>query len=180
MKKKQTLLLLEDVHGLGRKGEVVQAKPGYFRNFLLPQQMALRAGPQTLRMQDRLQKEREEKARVDRQESEKIKEQLVSITLQTKVKTDPHGKMYGSLTVLEILSLLEQQGIVLEKQAVRITKPIKTLGTHRIPLALKEEVITSVKVILDPEDEEVKLALARQAEEKAALASESPQEEPSV
>ncbi len=53
MKKKQTLLLLEDVHGLGRKGEVVQAKPGYFRNFLLPQQMALRAGPQTLRMQDR-------------------------------------------------------------------------------------------------------------------------------
>ncbi len=88
--------------------------------------------------------------------------------------------MYGSLTVLEILSLLEQQGIVLEKQAVRLTKPIKTLGTHRIPLALKEEVITSVKVILDPEDEEVKLALARQAEEKAALASEPPQEEPSV
>ena len=91
---KQQLLLLEDVEALGKKGEVVTAKPGYMRNFLLPKRLAVVASANTLRKQERLRAERAKQAIIDRQESEELAKQIESITLDTKVKVDPEGHMW--------------------------------------------------------------------------------------
>ncbi len=148
------LLLIEDVESLGRSGEVVNVKPGYARNFLLPQGLAVVADTHALRRQDKLKEERQKKAAEDKQESEGIAGQLEGITLTTVVKVDHEGHMYGSVTAHEIVHLLqEQKNIVLEKKNVQIKHPIKTTGTHSIPVKLKEGVSATFNLEVTSEEE---------------------------
>ncbi len=138
------LLLLEDVEALGRSGEIVSVKPGYARNYLLPQGLAVIADKQALRQQQRLKEERQKKAIADKQESDQIAARLEGITLTTVVKVDHEGHMYGSVTAHEIVHILqEQQNIELEKKSIQLKHPIKTTGVHAIPVKLKEGVTTS-------------------------------------
>jgi large subunit ribosomal protein L9 len=135
------LLLIEDVETLGRSGEIVSVKPGYARNFLLPQGLAVIANKQALRQQERLKEERQKKAIADREESEGIAAQIEGITLTTVVKVDHEGHMYGSVTAHEIVHLLqEQNNIHLDKKNIQLKHPIKTTGVHSIPVKLNEGV----------------------------------------
>lgn len=138
------LLLLEDVEALGRSGDIVNVKPGFARNYLLPQGLAVIANKQALRQQERLKEERQKKALADRQESEQLASRLDGITLTTVVKVDHEGHMYGSVTAHEIVHLLQdQQKFEVEKKNIQLKHPIKTTGVHVIPVKLKEGVTTS-------------------------------------
>ncbi len=137
---KQKLLLLEDVDGLGRSGDLVTAKPGYIRNFLLPQKKALVANKQALKMQASLQKAREEKASVDREEALKLSAQLATCVISTEVKVDPEGHMYGSVTSLDIARLMQDKGYSIERRHVVLPQPIKAVGSYPITLKLDEGV----------------------------------------
>lgn len=144
------LLLIEDVEDLGRSGDVVNVKPGFARNFLLPRGFAVVADKRTLRMQAQLQKAREDKAALDKAEALQSAEQLTGITLSTIVKVDHEGHMYGSVTVHDIVELLQSQAnIALEKRLIVLKHPIKEVGVHPIPVKLKEGVSTTfnLKVI---------------------------------
>ncbi len=146
-KSKIQLLLLEDIANLGNKGEIATAKPGFIRNFLLPQKKAVIADKRTIRMQEMLRKEREAQAAEDRAESNKIAQHLSSVTLEITVKNDIHGKLYGSVTSGEIAKLLsEKEGITLDKKSVVLSKPIKQIGVFDVQLILKEEVKASIKL----------------------------------
>ena len=148
---RQQLLLLEDVDGLGRSGDVVTAKPGFIRNFLLPQKKAVPADKQTLKMQARLKEEREKRAAIDRKEAEALAVQMKTLVLTTEVKTDPEGKMYGSVSTLDIARLLQSKGYQMDRKNVLLAQPIKTLGTHTINLRLKEGVPATVNLEVQPE-----------------------------
>jgi large subunit ribosomal protein L9 len=148
---KQQLLLLEDVESLGRKGEIVSAKPGYIRNFLLPKGVAVIASPNTLRKQERLRKEREKQALVDRKESEELAAKLEGITIETKVKVDPEGHMYGSVSAADIAKLFQAQGFPLEKKNILVARPIKETGLHKLSIKLKEDVPVSCNLQIIPE-----------------------------
>lgn len=148
---KQQLLLLEDVDGLGRSGDVVTAKPGFIRNFLLPQKKAVTADKRTLKMQARLQEEREKKTIIDRGESERLAEKIKGLVITTEVKVDPEGKMYGSVSTLDIARLLQEKGYTLERKSILILQPLKTLGTHTINLRLKEGVPAEFTLEIQPE-----------------------------
>jgi large subunit ribosomal protein L9 len=138
------LLLIEDVEALGRSGEIVNVKPGYARNYLLPQGLAVTANKQALRQQERLKEERQKQAEADTQESNEIAARLEGITLIQVVKVDHEGRMYGSVTPLEIVHILqEQQKIDLEKKNIQLKHAIKATGVHTIPVKLKEGVTTS-------------------------------------
>jgi large subunit ribosomal protein L9 len=137
------LLLLEDVEDLGRSGEVVSVKPGFARNFLLPQKKAVVADKFTLRLQARLQEERNKRAEVDRKESEGIATRIEGMVLAMEVKVDPDGNMYGSVAAIDIVRLLEKEGISLERRGVLLIHPIKELGVHKINLRLKEGIPAS-------------------------------------
>lgn len=148
---KQQLLLLEDVEALGKKGEVVTAKPGYMRNFLLPKRLAVVASANTLRKQERLRAERAKQAIIDRQESEELAKQIESITLDTKVKVDPEGHMYGSVSAADIALLFQERGLPVEKRNIALTKPIKETGVHKLTIKLKEGITISCNLSIIPE-----------------------------
>lgn len=132
------LLLLEDVEDLGRSGDIVSVKPGFARNFLIPQKMAVVASPFTLRMQEKLKAERAKRAEFDRKDSEELAQRLNGMVLTHEVKVDPDGHMYGSVTVSDILRILDVDGIKLERRNIALPHPIKTLGAHVIHFKLKE------------------------------------------
>lgn len=148
---KQQLLLLQDVDALGKKGEIVTAKPGYVRNFLLPQGLAIIASANTIRKQERLRAERAQQAIVDRKESEEFAIQIEGTALEIRVKVDPEGHMYGSVSAGDIAQLLHEKGLPIDKKSVLITKPIKTTGMHKISLKLKEGVSATCQLSIIPE-----------------------------
>ncbi len=143
---RQPLLLLEDIDGLGRSGDIVTAKPGFVRNFLLPQKKALVANKQVLKMQAKLKIEREKQAAVDRKESESYAAKFKELVLEQEVKVDTEGKMYGSVTQMEIIALLQEAGHRIERRNLLLPHPIKTLGTHTLKLRLKEGVEAEVQL----------------------------------
>lgn len=146
------LLLLKDVDGLGRKGDLVTARPGYIRNFLLPQGAAIVADANTLRMQARLQEERNKQAAVDKKESEDLSGKIQLLTLTKIVKIDQEGHMYGSVSAVDIIHLLQEEGFTIEKRAVQLQHPIKATGDYDVKLKLKEGVATSFKLQVLPEE----------------------------
>lgn len=135
------VLLVEDVESLGRKGQIVSVKPGYARNYLLPQGVGVLADKKALRMQERLKQEREKQAIVDRQHAEELAAQINGITLTKVVKVDHEGHMYGSVTSGDVLHLIENEvKAELEKRSVQLKHPIKSTGVHTILIKLKEDV----------------------------------------
>ena len=148
---KQQLLLLQDVESLGQKGDVVSARPGYVRNFLLPQGLAVVASANTLRKRERLRQERAQQAVVDRKEAEDLAKQVESLILETRVKVDPEGHMYGSVSGLDVANLYQQNGLPVERRYIQLPRPIKATGAHKIPLKLKEGVNATCTLHIIPE-----------------------------
>lgn len=141
------LLLIKDQESLGRSGEIVSVRPGYARNYLLPQGVAIIANKQSLKHQERLKAEREKQAIEDRKDSEALAATLEGITLTRIVKVDHDGHMYGSVTTHDIVHLLqEQHNIELDKKNIQLKHPIKSTGVHAIPLKLKEGVAASINL----------------------------------
>ncbi len=138
------LLLLEDVEALGRSGEIVQVKPGYARNYLIPQGLAMTADKRALNLQQRLKEEREKRAVQDKTESQELANRLNGIEVTMVVKVDQEGHMYGSVTVGDMIELLQaKQQMTLEKKNIQLKHPIKETGVHVIPVKLKEGVASS-------------------------------------
>lgn len=148
---KQQLLLLQDVDSLGKKGEIVTAKPGYVRNFLLPKGLAVVASSNTIRKQEKLKAEREKQAIVDRKEAEELCMQVEGVKLEISVKVDPEGHMYGSVSAADIAQLFEERGLPVEKRSILVVKPIKETGAHKISLKLKEGVMATCLLSILPE-----------------------------
>ena len=138
------LLLIEDVEDLGRSGDIVNVRPGFARNFLLPRGLAVVADRGALRMQARLQEQRRLQAIEDKKEAENIAAQLTDITVTTIVKVDHDGHMYGSVTAQDIVHLLQEQAkFALEKRTLQIKHPFKEIGVHKVNFKLKEGVMSS-------------------------------------
>jgi large subunit ribosomal protein L9 len=151
MKQKQKLLLLADVDSLGKKGEVVTAKPGYVRNFLFPQRLAILANSHTLRKQERLREERFKQAAVDHKEAEALANRIAGIALETRVKVDPEGHMYGSVSAQDIAELFQKLDLPVERKYIQLPRPLKETGQHKIVLKLKEGVPASCTLTILPE-----------------------------
>lgn len=150
--KSTKLLLISDVEDLGRSGDIVAVRAGFARNFLLPHQYAVFATANALRMQEKLQEERKQKAEQDKKEAEKISSKLEGVVVTKIVKIDPEGNMYGSVSVHDILDLLKEQGkMEVEKRAIQLKQPIRELGSHSIPLKLKEGVTATFTLVIEPE-----------------------------
>jgi len=134
------LLLLSDVENVGRTGDVVKVRPGFARNFLLPQKKAVVADKYTLKLQAKLQQERAEQSKADTQQALVLAERFQSMQLSMVVKVDPDGHMYGSVAATDIVKLLEKEGIPLERKNIVLPQPIREIGIHQVQLKLKEGV----------------------------------------
>ncbi|MCI0382018.1 MAG: 50S ribosomal protein L9 [Chlamydiae bacterium] len=148
------LLLLEDVDDLGRSGDIVKVKPGYARNYLIPLRKAVVATKHTLRIQQKLKEERGKKAVEDKKEAEELAARIQGMVLSCQVKVDPEGNMYGSVSALDIVHLLEREGIKLEKRNIILPHPIRELGVQDLSLKLKEGVPVKITLKISAEGSE--------------------------
>lgn len=139
------ILLMADVEDLGVEGDVVTVADGFARNFLFPKKLGAKVTPATQRQLVKLREKREVRRKAEREEANRKAEKLSGVSCTIPVKT-AEDKMYGSVTVADILAALKLQGIELDKHSVKIDKPIKELGVYDITVSLDKEVETTIKV----------------------------------
>ena len=140
------LILREDVKSLGKAGEMVRVKPGYARNYLLPQGLAYEA---TEGNKKRI--AAETKARTSRQDAERTEAQraaaaLGQVALTLTGKAGEEGKLFGSITTQDLADALARQGHQVDKRRIELDHPIKTLGHHTVAVRLHPEVHAEVHV----------------------------------
>ncbi|MBW1779720.1 MAG: 50S ribosomal protein L9 [Deltaproteobacteria bacterium] len=148
------VILRQDVDELGLEGDIVNVRKGYARNYLVPNGVALEATPQNMKALELQRKKIEANRLKGRQSAEKVKERLGEIVVNLSQKAGEEGKLYGSVTTMDIASNLETQGIEIDRRKIVLDKPIKTLGEYEVAVKIYPEVIGSVKVVVSAEEAE--------------------------
>lgn len=140
------IILKQDVENLGETGEVVDVKPGYARNYLLPQGMAVPATEGNL---ERIQEERRrvERAEVrEREEAEELASALGGRSITFHVRAGEEGRLYGSVTASDITDELAEQGVAVDRRRLVLDEPIKELGVYNVAVDLHEDVRPELKI----------------------------------
>ena len=146
------IILRQDVDELGLEGDIINVANGYGRNYLIPKGIALEATPQNRKALE-LQRKKIEVRRVKaRGEAEKLKQKVEEIVITLSQKAGEEGKLYGSVTSMDIASDLEKKGIVIDRRKILLEKPIKTLGEFEVPVKIYPEVTAAIKVVVAPEE----------------------------
>ena len=144
------VILLQDVKGKGKKGQMIEVSDGYARNFMLPKKMAMEATADainTMRMND---KAAAEKAARERAEAMEVSKKLRAMTLIVKAKGGGAGRLFGSVTNQEIAdALASQSGIKLDKRKIVISDPIKNVGTYTVNCKLGYEITAPLSVKIE-------------------------------
>ncbi len=141
------VILLQDIKGVGKKDEVINASDGYARNFLLPKKMGVEANAENMSKLKAKQDSNNYKKSVEKEKALDIAEKLKSITLKISVKSGENQKIFGSITAKEIAeNLKEQYKIEIDKKKIDLKEPIKVLGVNTVSVKLFEGVMGSLKV----------------------------------
>ena len=141
------VILLENIKGVGKKDEVINASDGYARNFLFPKKLAVEANVENMSKLKGKNDSTAYKKSVEKEEAQNIAEKLKNITLKVAVKAGENGKIFGSITSKEIAdNLKEQYKIEIDKKKIDLKEPIKTLGSFSVNIKLYEGVIGTLKV----------------------------------
>lgn len=143
------VVLLKAVERLGSEGTVVRVKPGFARNYLIPRGLALPATETQVKIVAEQARQRATKDARFTAQAEALKQQLERLTLAMTLAVGEGGKAFGSVTAHDILEALTRQGLTLDKRALRLEHPIKTLGTHAIPVRLHPDVTATLKLVVD-------------------------------
>lgn len=144
------VILLQDVKGKGKKGQMVEVSDGYARNYMLPRKIAIEATPDavnTMKMNDKATQERIAREKAEAME---ISKTLRGLTVVVKAKGGGAGRLFGSITNQEIAdSLKAQSGIALDKRKIVIADTIKTVGTYTVTCKLGYEITAPLTVKIE-------------------------------
>jgi large subunit ribosomal protein L9 len=145
------LILREDVENLGKGGDLVEVKPGYGRNYLLPRGLAMVANPRNVRELEHQKKIAEAKAAKLKASAEAIAKRLADTPVTLKRKVGEQDKLYGSVTALDIVEALAARGLQLDRRTIDLAEPLKTVGDFEVPVKLHREVVGKAKVKVEAE-----------------------------
>jgi len=140
------IILNEDVPNLGRTGDVVKVRPGYARNYLLPRKLAIEANPKSLRAFEHNKRIALGKREAQKTEASDLKRKLEALTISIGAHAGEEGKLFGSVTNIDIERALREKGISIERRKIHLAEPIKQLGEFTVPVRLQPEVEASLKV----------------------------------
>ena len=140
------LILREDVENLGRGGDVVDVKPGYGRNFLLPRGLAVVANPKNLREIEHQKAVAAAKAAKLKASAEAVAKRLAETPITLKRKVGEQDKLFGSVTALDIAEALAARGLEIDRRSIDLAEPLKTLGDFEVGVKLHHDVIGKAKV----------------------------------
>ncbi len=145
------LILREDVENLGKGGDLVDVKPGYGRNFLLPRGLAVVANPKNVRELEHQKAVASAKAAKLKASAEAVAKRLAETPVVLKRKAGEQDKLFGSVTAIDIAEALAARGLQLDRRAIDLAEPIKTVGDFEVPVKLHHEVVGKAKVKVEAE-----------------------------
>lgn len=158
------IILARDVPNLGKLGELVAVRPGYARNYLIPNQLALPASPKRVALFEHQKKVIEHKRRLLRADSEKLAKSMTGVVVSINAKVGEQNKLFGAITARDISKALLAIGHNIHHKDVKLAEPIKAVGTYTVDVRLEADVSAQVKVVIVPE---IDTAPAEQEEEVA-------------
>jgi large subunit ribosomal protein L9 len=145
------VILREDIRTLGRAGEMVKVKPGYARNYLLPQGLAYEATEGNKKRVAAESRVRAARDQAERGEAERLASTLSQVSLTLTGKAGEEGKLFGSITSQDIADALSRQGHQIDRRKIELDHPIKTTGSHTVSIRLHPEVHAELSVSVVPE-----------------------------
>lgn len=147
------VILNQTIDNLGLEGDVVKVKPGYARNYLLPQQKAV---PVTKENLARLQHQKEaiaSRLEKEKQEAEALSAKLAGTTIEIARRVGEEDRLFGSVTAADITAEIEKLGTVLDKRAIALSEPIKSLGENKVTIKVGYQLTTEILVNVVPDEE---------------------------
>lgn len=145
------VILREDVADLGSVGDIVKVKPGFARNFLLPRGLAVAADKRNVHVLEHQKRLAADKRERDRRQAETVSQRLSNVRVVIKARAGEEGKLFGSVTNLDVEKALLQQGVTIERRRIRLEEPIKAVGEYVVPVHLGVGVHSQVTVVVEAE-----------------------------
>ena len=146
------LILSESVPNLGEAGDVVSVKPGFARNYLIPQGMAIPATQARVQQVEHHRRVVAEKVAKERKELEALRARVEAIALQVRARVGEEGKLFGSVTAAQIGDLLAAAGVEVDRRRIELSEPIKEAGEHSVAVRLQRDLVAQVKITVLPEE----------------------------
>jgi len=148
------LLLRENIENLGKKGDVVDVAPGYGRNYLIPQKLAIRVNPSNMKMIEIEQKVLRKGLEKEMESYNEVVDRLSNANLVFQRKTSEEETIYGSVSTNDIKDALDKLGFDIEKKRILLDEPIKKIGNFTVPVKVFHEYQAEVKIEVKKEKEE--------------------------
>ena len=148
------VVLRQDVESLGERGQVVNVKAGYARNYLLPRKLAFEATPGNLRTLELHKKVWHARDSRELGEAQALAARISSVRIQVAKKAGEHDTLYGSVTTAEIADLLGKAGFEVDRRKIHVADPIKTLGNHQIQVKIHRQLSVAVNLQVIAEGDE--------------------------
>ena len=141
------VILKDNIKGVGKKNEVINASDGYARNFLFPKNLAVEATAENMQKLNSQNQAKQYRKDVEKEQAQSIAKKLEGITVEIKVQAGENGKIFGSVSSKEISENLEKQyKITIDKKKIELKEPIKVLGVRTIEARLFEGVVGKIKI----------------------------------
>jgi large subunit ribosomal protein L9 len=141
------VILLEDVKGTGKKGQVINASDGHARNFLIPRKLAMEATAVNMAELENRQKQADRKQKKETENAQTLANRIAETTIKIPMKVGTAGKMFGSVSGKEIAEALQSQdNISVDKKKIVLNEPVKNLGSHTAIIKLHAQVQASLQV----------------------------------
>ena len=141
------VILVQDIKGVGKKDDIINANDGYARNYLLPRKLAVEANSENMSKLKGKQDSANYKKEQEKEKANELKEKISKITLKVTVKAGENGKIFGSITSKEIATELKQQyNIEIDKKKILLKEAIKETGIFNVDVKLYEGIIGKIKV----------------------------------
>lgn len=147
------VVLKEDIENLGHMGDVVKVKDGYARNYLLPRGLVVLANNRNLKALEHEQRMIAQRRERLTKEAQGISDKLAGVSLEFTAKAGEEGRLFGSVTTMDIEKALKEQGFEVERRRIVLDAPIKNVGDYEVPIRLRPEVMPSIKVKVMSEDQ---------------------------
>ncbi|KPK45457.1 MAG: 50S ribosomal protein L9 [Nitrospira bacterium SM23_35] len=138
------VILKEDVKKLGSMGQIVTVADGFARNYLVPRGLAVEASSKNMKSLEHAQRVIQEKAKKVKESLQDFADRLSKITLVLQAKSGEEGKLFGSVTSMDIAEKLKSEGIEIDRKKISLEEPIKRLGTHTVSIHLHPEINTQI------------------------------------
>lgn len=146
------VILTQDVKSQGKKGQLINVSDGYARNFLLPKGLAVEADAKAMNDLKNKESARLHKIELEKQAARDTAEKLQSLTVKLTGKAGADGRIYGSVTTMEIAEKLEKQhSITVDKRKIMLDEPLKTFGTHQVKVKLYTDIAGTINVVIAEE-----------------------------